>query len=68
VFDRFKQGTRAAGREYGGLGLGLSIARQLVEAHEGHITVESRGKGQGATFSVSLPLSRQHRGAGVGAT
>lgn len=62
VFDRFKQGDRAAGREYGGLGLGLSIARQLVEAHEGHIMVESRGKGQGATFSVSLPLSRTRMG------
>ena len=59
VFERFKQGTRAAGREYGGLGLGLSIARQLVEAHDGKITVESKGKGQGATFSVSLPVSRQ---------
>jgi signal transduction histidine kinase len=59
VFERFKQGTRAAGRKYGGLGLGLSIARQLVEAHEGTISVESRGKGQGSTFAVSLPLSRQ---------
>jgi signal transduction histidine kinase len=61
VFDRFKQGTRAAGREYGGLGLGLSIARQLVEAHEGQISVQSRGKGHGATFAVCLPLSRQRR-------
>jgi signal transduction histidine kinase len=58
IFDRFTQGDRAAGREYGGLGLGLSIARQLVEAHDGQIRVESRGKGQGATFSVLLPLSR----------
>jgi len=58
IFDRFTQGDRAAGREYGGLGLGLSIARQLVEAHEGQIRVESRGKGHGATFSVVLPLSR----------
>jgi signal transduction histidine kinase len=59
VFERFKQGTRAAGRKYGGLGLGLSIARQLVEAHEGTISVESKGKGQGSTFAVALPLSRQ---------
>ncbi len=58
IFDRFKQGDRAAAREYGGLGLGLSIARQLVEAHDGQIRVESRGKGHGATFSVLLPLSR----------
>ena len=60
VFDRFKQGDRAAGREFGGLGLGLSIARQLVEAHDGQIAVESLGKGRGSTFSVRLPLSR-HR-------
>jgi K+-sensing histidine kinase KdpD len=58
VFDRFKQGDNASGREYGGLGLGLSIARQLVEAHEGRIKVESQGKDLGATFSVWLPLSR----------
>ncbi|MBA2304612.1 MAG: GAF domain-containing protein [Acidobacteria bacterium] len=58
VFDRFKQGDNAAAREYGGLGLGLSIARQLVEAHDGRIRVESQGKGQGATFTVWLPLSR----------
>lgn len=60
VFERFKQGDRAAGREYGGLGLGLTIARQLVEAHDGQITVDSKGKGHGATFAVCLPLSR-HR-------
>jgi len=59
VFDRFKQGSRAAGREYGGLGLGLSIARQLVEAHDGHITVDSAGRGRGTTFSVALPAATQ---------
>jgi signal transduction histidine kinase len=58
VFERFRQGDSAAGREFGGLGLGLSIARQLVEAHEGRITVESEGKGRGATFTVRLPVSR----------
>jgi signal transduction histidine kinase len=63
VFERFKQGTRAAGRKYGGLGLGLSIARQLVEAHEGTISVESKGRGQGSTFAVRLPLSRQGMGS-----
>jgi signal transduction histidine kinase len=57
VFDRFKQGTRAASREYGGLGLGLSIARQLVEAHEGRISVESAGRGRGTTFAVALPAA-----------
>jgi signal transduction histidine kinase len=57
VFDRFKQGSRAAGREFGGLGLGLSIARQLVEAHDGRIGVESAGRGRGTTFSVALPAA-----------
>lgn len=61
VFDRFRQGARAAGREYGGLGLGLSIARQLVEAHEGRISVESPGRGRGTTFSVALPAAGEHR-------
>ena len=57
VFDRFRQGETAMSREHGGLGLGLSIARQLVEAHQGSITVTSAGKGQGATFIVTLPMS-----------
>lgn len=59
VFDRFRQSADTAGREYGGLGLGLSIARQLVEAHGGSITVESEGRGQGATFTVRLPLAAE---------
>ena len=57
VFDRFRQGEEAMSREHGGLGLGLSIARQLVEAHQGSITVTSAGKGHGATFTVTLPMS-----------
>jgi K+-sensing histidine kinase KdpD len=57
VFERFRQGDGAGDREHGGLGLGLSIARQLVEAHAGQICVESEGKGHGATFSVTLPLA-----------
>jgi signal transduction histidine kinase len=55
VFDRFRQGDPGS-REHGGLGLGLSIARQLVEAHDGSIRVESPGPGQGATFVVALPV------------
>jgi K+-sensing histidine kinase KdpD/ActR/RegA family two-component response regulator len=60
VFDRFRQGDNTTTRGHGGVGLGLSIARQLVEAHQGVISVESPGKNQGATFIVRLPsgLSR----------
>lgn len=43
-------------RQYGGLGLGLSVVRYLVEAHGGTVAVESEGEGQGATFIVTLPL------------
>ena len=55
VFDRFRQGDAGASRRVGGLGLGLFIARRLVEAHGGTIAAESEGIGQGATFSVRLP-------------
>jgi PAS domain S-box-containing protein len=56
VFERFSQKDATAGRKYGGLGLGLAIARQLVELHGGSIHATSRGEGQGATFTVKLPL------------
>jgi signal transduction histidine kinase len=53
VFDRYRQADRTA--ERGGLGLGLTIARHIVELHDGTIKAESRGKGEGATFIVQLP-------------
>ena len=56
VFDRFRQGDTGATRRTGGLGLGLSIVRQLAELHGGLVRVESAGEGRGATFSVDLPL------------
>lgn len=55
LFERFRQEDASAARKHGGLGLGLSIARSLVEMHGGTISVESAGKGLGATFTISLP-------------
>lgn len=55
VFDRFRQADGSSTRLHGGLGLGLSIVRQLVEMHGGQIWVTSPGVGQGATFTVSIP-------------
>jgi PAS domain S-box-containing protein len=56
VFDQFRQESSATNRRFGGLGLGLAIARYLVELHGGTIAAESPGEGQGATFTVNLPL------------
>jgi signal transduction histidine kinase len=56
VFDRFRQSESTITRSQGGLGLGLSIVRHLLELHGGTVEVESAGEGKGATFRVSLPL------------
>jgi signal transduction histidine kinase len=56
VFDRFRQAEGSITRTHGGLGLGLSIVRHLIELHGGTAEVESAGEGQGATFIVRLPL------------
>jgi CheY-like chemotaxis protein/anti-sigma regulatory factor (Ser/Thr protein kinase) len=57
VFDRFRQADPGTARHFGGLGLGLSIVRQLVELHGGTIRVKSPGENQGSIFTVSLPIS-----------
>ncbi|MEA2695666.1 MAG: hypothetical protein QOJ16_5053 [Acidobacteriota bacterium] len=56
VFDRFRQAESTTTRSHGGLGLGLSIVRHLVELHGGTVAVESAGEGRGATFTVTLPV------------
>ena len=56
LFDRFYRADAARDRQHGGAGIGLSIAKALVEAHDGHIEAHSDGHGTGCTFSVTLPL------------
>jgi signal transduction histidine kinase/ActR/RegA family two-component response regulator len=59
VFERFRQAEGGTARKMGGLGLGLSIVRHVVEAHGGEVRADSGGDGRGATFTVRLPaLSR----------
>ncbi len=57
VFDRFRQQDPATTRRHGGLGLGLSIVRHLVELHGGTIAASSEGRGKGATFTLILPVA-----------
>lgn len=63
VFDYFRQADASITRSHGGLGLGLAIVRHLVEMHGGSIYAESPGVGQGATFTVKLPLVQESREA-----
>jgi CheY-like chemotaxis protein len=59
VFDLFQQGERALDGSDGGLGIGLTLVRSLVEMHGGQVSASSPGPGQGATFTVRLPLAQE---------
>jgi signal transduction histidine kinase len=56
IFERYRQANDASTRVHGGLGLGLAIVREIVELHHGTVNAESAGRGQGATFTVTLPF------------
>jgi PAS domain S-box-containing protein len=60
VFDRFRQADPSSTRRHGGLGIGLSIVKQLTELHGGTVRAKSPGPGQGSTFVVDLPVSAAH--------
>ncbi len=66
VFERFAQGDDSTTRKYGGLGLGLSIVKHLVELHGGTVRAQSPGENKGATFSVHLPLTVVHESTAAG--
>jgi signal transduction histidine kinase/ActR/RegA family two-component response regulator len=61
VFDPFRQADSSSARRQGGLGLGLALAKRLVEMHGGGIKAESAGEGKGATFTVTLPTLSESR-------
>jgi PAS domain S-box-containing protein len=60
VFERFRQADASTTRRHGGLGLGLSIVKHLIEQHGGTVRAESPGEGRGASFTIELPLANQH--------
>jgi signal transduction histidine kinase len=63
VFDLFRQADTSTTRAHGGLGLGLAIARRIIQLHGGTITAHSEGEGRGSTFVVSIPHTHPAQGA-----
>jgi CheY-like chemotaxis protein len=57
LFERFRQSDASAARQHGGMGIGLTIVKHLVELHGGRVHAASAGEGQGATFTVELPVA-----------
>jgi PAS domain S-box-containing protein len=68
MFERFRQADSKTTRQFGGLGLGLAIVRQLVELHGGTVQADSAGENQGATFTIRLPLLRHQLKSVLAAT
>jgi signal transduction histidine kinase/DNA-binding response OmpR family regulator len=63
IFNAFEQGKRSITRQFGGLGLGLTITKALVDAHHGTIAALSNGTGTGAVFTLTLPVDQARRAA-----
>lgn len=61
VFEMFPQADATNRRRHGGLGIGLALVQQLVQLHDGTVAVSSEGQGQGAQFTIKLPLSRESK-------
>jgi two-component system CheB/CheR fusion protein len=68
IFDLFVQGPQSLARPEGGLGIGLTLLKSIVELHDGHVEAASDGPGRGSTFTVWLPLAADAKKAPVGRT